>query len=55
MFSVETVGDGQVPCQKLFLFHPDKGIHSETDLILGDRVTLTPDDAGILSRNWVSA
>lgn len=55
MFSVETVGDGQVPCQKLFLFHPDKGIHSETDLILGDRVTLTPDEAGVMSRNWVTA
>jgi|TARA_Y100000310_G_scaffold279536_1_gene298717 hypothetical protein len=51
-FSVEKIGDCQVPAQKLLLFHPTMGVHSETDLILGERLTLSPDSNRMLTPNY---
>jgi len=53
-FGVEVCQAANVPCQKLFLFNDKNGIFCETDVLLEDRVTLTPDKDGILSKNWIS-
>jgi hypothetical protein len=43
-FSVDVLNTGNTPAQRMWLFSPSNGfIHSESDIVLGDRVTLTPD------------
>lgn len=51
-FSVSVLGDVQVALQKLLLFHHKRGVHSETDIQLASRITLTPDDNRVLTENY---
>ena len=51
-FSVAVLGDCQIPSQKLLLFSPKRGVHSETDIILGERVTLKADSNRVLTNNY---
>lgn len=52
-YSVERLNACHVPSQKMLLFDPKHGrTHSETDLYLGERRQLVPDENRILTRNY---
>lgn len=51
-FSVEVLSDAQVPSQKLLILDPKYGVHSETDIILGQRPQLVKDDLRVYTRNY---
>ena len=51
-YSINELGDAQIPSQKLLLFSPDKGVHSETDIILGPRPGLRRDSNRVYTDNY---
>jgi len=46
-FSVNKMGLASAPSQKIFYFHGEKGINRESDLFLGEPISLSPDQDGI--------
>lgn len=49
-FSVNVINTGDTPAQKMWLFAPERGlVHSQTDIYLGERVSLEEDENGIFT------